>query len=85
MCHSHSTFLELYTDLVFLVSIGQYFLGIYHTVTKGKFGWYIPVSKLWPEPPFPFSLKRGAFPPFRGFSPPFEDKGGSRRNLRSSC
>jgi hypothetical protein len=31
--------LELDTDLVFLVGIGWYFPGIYHTNTKEKLGW----------------------------------------------
>jgi hypothetical protein len=34
---------ELFCDLVFLVSIGWYFLGILPTNTKEKFGWYILV------------------------------------------
>jgi hypothetical protein len=33
--------LELYINSVILVGIGQYFLGIYCTNTKGKLGWYI--------------------------------------------
>jgi hypothetical protein len=36
-------FLELFTDLVFLVGIGWNFLGILPTDTKGKLGWYILV------------------------------------------
>ncbi len=31
---SRQCLLELCTNLVFLVGIGQYFLGIYHTVTE---------------------------------------------------
>ncbi len=34
-------YLELITDLVFLVGIGWYFLGILPTNTEGKLGWYI--------------------------------------------
>ncbi len=36
-------FLELYTDLVFLVGIRLVFLGIYQTDTGGKLGRYILV------------------------------------------
>jgi hypothetical protein len=32
--------LELYIESVFLVGIGQYFLGIYQTDTAGKLGQY---------------------------------------------
>ena len=35
--------LELYIDSVFSVGIRSVFLGIYHTDTEGKFGWYISV------------------------------------------
>ena len=31
--------IELYTKSVFLFSIGQYFLRVHHTDTKGKLGW----------------------------------------------
>jgi hypothetical protein len=36
--------LELFTNLVFSVGIGWYFLGILPTDTEGKLGWYISVS-----------------------------------------
>jgi hypothetical protein len=36
---------EMFTNLVFLISIGWYFLGILPTNTKGKLGWYISASK----------------------------------------
>jgi hypothetical protein len=62
----------LFTDLIFLVGIGWYFLGIYHINTKGNLGWYILVSKLWQEPLFP--PKRGLWTPFGALSPPFEGK-----------
>jgi hypothetical protein len=38
-----AAFLELYTEFVFLVSIGWYFLGIYRTNTAGKLGQYCTV------------------------------------------
>jgi hypothetical protein len=47
--------LELFTDLVFLVGISWYFSSILPTNTeaKGSLGWYISVSIIWREPPFP--------------------------------
>jgi hypothetical protein len=66
----------LLTDSVFLVDIGWYFLGIYHTDTKGNLGWYILVSKFWQELLFP--SKKGAWTPFGALSPPIEGKRVSR-------
>jgi hypothetical protein len=40
-------FVELFTDSVFLVGIGWYFLGILPINTKGKLGWYILLSEFW--------------------------------------
>jgi hypothetical protein len=49
--------LELFTGLVFSVSIGWYFLGILPTNTEGKLGWYISVSKNWPSRNEPLLIK----------------------------
>jgi hypothetical protein len=54
-----SSALELITNLVFLVGIGWYFLGILPTNTQGKLGWYILVSKNWREPFFTVKSKKG--------------------------
>jgi hypothetical protein len=59
---------ELFTDLVFLVDIGWYFLGIYHTDMEGNLGWYILVSKFWCKPLFLF--KKGGFGPLLEHSAP---------------
>jgi hypothetical protein len=61
-------FVELFSDLVFLVGIGWYFLGILPTDTEGKLGWYISVSKKWQEPLFP--SKKGSFGPLLEHSAP---------------
>jgi hypothetical protein len=58
----------LFTDLVFLVGIGLYFLGILPTYTKGKLGWYISgIKKLAGAP---FSLQKGGFGPLLEHSAP---------------
>ena len=51
--------LELYTESVFFGRYRSVFLGIYHTDTEGKLGWYFwyqkiggSPSKNWREPPF---------------------------------
>jgi hypothetical protein len=67
-------FLELYFDSVILVGIGQYFLGIYHTDTKGKLGRYTLVLFFWQEPLF--FLERVVMAPFlRGPAPILRKKG----------
>jgi hypothetical protein len=66
--------IELFTDSVFLVGIGWYFLGILPTNTEGKLGWYILVLKKWWEPLFP--SKKGDFGPLLEHSAPLlRDKG----------
>ncbi len=52
--------IELFTDLVLLVGIGWYFLGILPTDAKGKLSWYIF-----------FPPKKGALDPFWSTQPPF--------------
>jgi len=59
--------------LVFLVGISWYFPGSLPTDTEGSLGWYILVSIIWREPPFPY--EGGLWPPFCTLSPPFEEKG----------
>jgi hypothetical protein len=60
--------LDLFTDPVFLVGIGWYFLGILPTNTEGKLGWYILLSKNCQEPLFP--SKKGGFGPLLEHSAP---------------
>jgi hypothetical protein len=64
----------LFSDLVFLVGIGWYFLGILPTNTKGKLGWYISVSTNWREPLFP-SKKGGLGPLMEHSAPLLREKG----------
>jgi hypothetical protein len=64
----------LFTDLEFLVGIGWYFPGIYHTDTKGNLGWYVLVSKFWREPLF-LSKKRGFGPLLEHSAPLLKEKG----------
>jgi hypothetical protein len=66
--------LEMFTDLVFSVGIGWYFLGILPTNIKGKLGWYILVSNIG-RSPFLFS-KRGVLDPFWSTQNPFCGKKG---------
>jgi hypothetical protein len=66
--------LKLFTDLVFLVGIGWYFFGIYHTDTKGNLGWYISVSKFWQDPLFP-SNTGGVGPLLEHSAPLLREKG----------
>jgi hypothetical protein len=67
-------YVELYTDLVFLVSIWLVFLGIYQTNFGGKLGRYILV--LFFLVGTPFFLERGVMAPFlRGPTPILRKKG----------
>jgi hypothetical protein len=75
--------LELFTDLVFLVDICWYFLGILLTDTKRKLGWDIMVSRIWQEPPFP--SQKGALDPFWSTQPPFEGKRVSWGFFQNKC
>jgi hypothetical protein len=60
--------------ICFLVGIGWYFPGIYHTNIKGNLGWYILVSKFWRDPLFP--SKKGGFGPLLEHSAPLLRKKG---------
>jgi hypothetical protein len=71
--------IELYTDLVFLVSIRLVFLSIYRTDTGGKLGGYIWVFFFGGNPFFP--RKEGHGPLFERRSPHFEKKRVSRQTL----
>ncbi len=78
LCIVPAYLLELFTNQVFLVCIGWYFLGIIvPTDTKenlvGTF-WYQKNGGSPFSPP-----KRGLWTPFRALSPPFEGKRVSRR------
>ncbi len=76
----NTNLLELYTHLVFLVSIRLVFLSIYQTDKGGKHGRYILVLFFLRKPLF--SLKRGSWPPFWGAQPPFWGKTGFPPNLK---
>jgi hypothetical protein len=62
--------LELFTNLVFSVGIGWYFLGILPTETEGKLGWYI-LQKNGGSPRLLPSKKGGCGPLSEHTQPPF--------------